>query len=321
MKSLGTLQVSPLGYGCMGLSGIYGASDDDQGIRTLQGAADRGVTFFDTADVYGNGHNEELVGRALRDRREGLVIASKFGLRGQSGSARNQVSGHPDYLKEAVRASLKRLAMDYLDLYYLHRVDPQVPIEDTVGAMAELVQQGLVRHIGLSEASAATVRRACAVHPVTALQSEWSLWMRDIEAEILPTCRELKVGIVPWSPLGRGFLTHQLTQLADDDYRRTAPRFQGDNFEHNLERARQLSELAKEWGHSAAQLALAWLLHQGPDVVPIPGTRKLERVEENLGAVRISLSAQQVDQMERIFPPGSTAGDRYPENLMRTVNL
>jgi len=320
MRNLGKLQVSSLGYGCMGLSGIYGGSDDAQGMRTLQGAADAGVTFFDTADVYGDGHNEELLGRALRDRREKLVIASKFGLQAQT-SATRSVSGHPDYVKQAVRQSLKRLGMDYLDLYYLHRVDPQVPIEDTVGAMAELVERGLVRHIGLSEASAATLRRAAAVHPIAALQSEWSLWARDLEAEILPTCRELGVGLVPWSPLGRGFLTHQLTQLAADDYRLTAPRFQGDNFQINLERARRLAELAGEWGCTAAQLALAWLLHQGQDVVPIPGTRSLERVHENLGSLWVELDAARMARLEELFPPGSTAGERYPEHLMRTVNL
>lgn len=304
----------------MGLSGIYGGSDDEQGIRTLQGAADAGVTFFDTADVYGNGHNEELLGRALRDRRQGLVIASKFGLKAQTGSDR-QVRGHPDYVKQAVRASLRRLGLDYLDLYYLHRVDPQVPIEDTVGAMAELVQQGLVRQLGLSEASPATIRRAAAVHPIAALQSEWSLWARDLEAEILPTCRELGIGLVPWSPLGRGFLTHQLTQLAPGDYRLTAPRFQGDNFQENLVRAGRLAELATQWNCSAAQLALAWLLHQGNDVVPIPGTRSLERVHENLGALQVQLDPTQRAALEQLFPPGSTAGERYPEHLMRTVNL
>ena len=320
MRHLGHLQVSSLGYGCMGLSGIYGGSDDAQGIRTLQGAADAGVTFFDTADVYGDGHNEELVGRAQRDRRQNLVIASKFGLQAQT-SANRQVCGHPDYLKKAVRDSLRRLSMDHLDLYYLHRVDPQVPIEDTVGAMAELVQQGLIGHIGLSEASAETLRRAASVHPIAALQSEWSLWARDIEAEILPTCRELGIGVVPWSPLGRGFLTHQLTRLAPDDYRLSAPRFQGDNFQHNLARAERLAELAAEWGCTAAQLALAWLLHQGQEVVPIPGTRSLERVQENLGALHIRLDDHKRASLEELFPPGSTAGARYPEHLMRTVNL
>ena len=320
MRNLGKLQVSSLGYGCMGLSGIYGDSDDAQGIRTLQGAADAGVTLFDTADVYGNGHNEELLGRALRDRRDTLVIASKFGLQAQT-SANRQVSGRPEYLQQAVRDSLRRLGMDYLDLYYLHRVDPHVPIEETVGAMAELVQQGLIRHIGLSEASAATVRRAAQVHPIAALQSEWSLWARDIEAEILPTCRELGIGLVPWSPLGRGFLTHQLTQLAADDYRLTAPRFQGDNFRANLERARRLAELAGQWGCTAAQLALAWLLHQGQEVVPIPGTRSLERMHENLGALWVELDAARLDLLEQLFPAGSTSGERYPEHLMRTVNL
>lgn len=304
----------------MGLSGIYGGSDDAAGIRTLRGAADAGVTFFDTADVYGDGHNEELLGRALGDRRHNLVIASKFGLQAQTSSSR-QVSGHPDYVKQAVHNSLRRLGMDYLDLYYLHRVDPKVPIEDTVGAMAELVNQGLIRYIGLSEASAATVRRAAQVHPITALQSEWSLWARDLEAEILPTCRELGIGVVPWSPLGRGFLTHQLTRLAPDDYRLTAPRFQGENFQQNLERARRLAELAAEWGCTAAQLALAWLLHQGEEVVPIPGTRSLERVRENLGALEVGLDAPRLAKLEELFPPGSTAGERYPEHLMRTVNL
>lgn len=312
--------ITGMGYGCMGLSGIYGASQDDQGIATLRGAADLGVTHFDTADVYGNGHNESLLGRAFAGRRDKLLIASKFGLTGQFGNSRG-VIGRPEYVHQAVRASLSRLNMDYLDLYYLHRVDPEVPIEDTVGAMAELVQQGLVRQLGLSEASAATIRRAVAVHPIFALQSEWSLWMRDIENEILPTCRELGIRIVPWSPLGRGFLTHQLTQLSPEDYRLTAPRFQGENFAKNLEKARQLAELAGEWGCTAAQLALAWLMHQGPDVVPIPGTRSLARVEENLGALKLSLSALNLQRLEELFPPGSTAGERYPEHLLRTVNL
>ncbi|MBN9419486.1 aldo/keto reductase [bacterium SCN 62-11] len=319
MRNLGLLQVSALGYGCMGLSGIYGASDDAQGVRTLQGAADAGITFFDTADVYGDGHNEELLGRALGDRRQHLVIASKFGLKAQA-SATREVSGRPEYVRQAVHQSLRRLNMDYLDLYYLHRVDPQVPIEETVGAMAELVQQGLIRHIGLSEASAATIRRAAAVHPITALQSEWSLWSRDIEAEILPTCRELGIGIVPWSPLGRGFLTNQL-ELQPGDYRLTAPRFQGENYQKNLDRSARFSELASHWNCTPAPLALAWLLHQGPEIVPIPGTRSLERVQQNLGALQVELSSANLATLSDLFPPGSTAGERYPEHLMRTVNL
>ncbi|MFN8609658.1 MAG: aldo/keto reductase [Vulcanimicrobiota bacterium] len=312
--------ISGIGYGCMGLSGIYGASQDDEGIATLRGAADLGVLLFDTADVYGDGHNERLVGRALAGRRKQLLIASKFGLTSQTGSHRG-VNGRPEYVHQAVRASLDRLGTDYLDLYYLHRVDPDVAIEETVGAMAELVQQGLVRQLGLSEASAATIRRAAKVHPIYALQSEWSLWMRDLEAEIVPTCRELGIRIVPWSPLGRGFLTHQLTQLAPDDYRLTAPRFQGENFTKNLEKARRLAELAAQWNCTAAQLALAWLLQQGPEVVPIPGTRNLARVEENMGALRLQLLPEQLRQIEELFPPGATAGQRYPEHLMKTVNL
>jgi aryl-alcohol dehydrogenase-like predicted oxidoreductase len=319
MRNLGQLQVSSLGYGCMGLSGIYGSSDDTQGLRTLEGAVEAGITFFDTADVYGDGHNEQLLGRALKPHRQRLVIASKFGLKAQA-SATREVSGRPEYVHQAVRQSLSRLQMDYLDLYYLHRVDPQVPIEDTIGAMAELVQQGLIRHIGLSEASAVTVEKAARVHPITALQSEWSLWTRDIEAEILPTCRRLGIGIVPWSPLGRGFLTHQL-ELQPGDYRLTAPRFQGDNYQTNLDRAARLSQLAAEWNCTAAQLALAWLLHQGEDIVPIPGTRSLERVHQNLGALQVQLNPARLATLEDLFPPGSTAGDRYPEHLMRTVNL
>ncbi|MBS2036231.1 aldo/keto reductase [bacterium] len=312
--------ITGIGYGCMGLSGIYGDSHDDQGIATLQGAADLGVILFDTADVYGSGHNETLLGRALGKRRGKLLIASKFGLTSQVGESRG-VNGRPEYVHQAVRASLSRLGTDYLDLYYLHRVDPDVPIEDTVGAMAELVQQGLVRQLGLSEASAATIRRAASVHPIYALQSEWSLWMRDLEAEVVPTCRELGIRIVPWSPLGRGFLTHQLTSLAPQDYRLTAPRFQGENFQKNLEKAALLAGFAAEWGCTAAQVALAWLLHQGSDVVPIPGTRNLSRVAENLDALKLSLSSDQMQQLEQLFPPGSTAGERYPEHLMRTVNL
>lgn len=321
-RKLGNLAVSALGLGCMGLSGIYGASEDEAGVALIHAALDRGVTLLDTSDFYGSeGHNERLLGRALRGRREGVILATKFGLRGSFIPGQSpQVCGRPDYVKEACAASLVRLGVEHIDLYYLHRVDQAVPIEETVGAMTELVKEGKVRFLGLSEASAQTIRRACAVHPISALQSEWSLWTRDIEASILPTCRELNVGLVPWSPLGRGFLTGQLAKLEEGDMRLSSPRFQGDNFTKNKALVARLEKMAVEKGSTAGQLALAWLLAQGGDVAPIPGTRKLSRLEENLGAVNLVLTEPEKAELERMFPAGVAAGERYNEVQFQLVD-
>jgi aryl-alcohol dehydrogenase-like predicted oxidoreductase len=305
----------------MGMSDFYGPSDEAKSVETLHHAIEIGVTFWDTADMYGVGRNEELVGRALRGRRDQVVLATKFGvLRGEDGSFRG-VDGSPDYVRKACDASLKRLGVDHIDLYYQHRVDPKVPIEETVGAMAELVRQGKVRHLGLSEAAAATVRRAVAVHSIAALQTEYSLWSRDIEDEHLPVCRELGVGLVAYSPLGRGFLTGKIQTLDDldaNDWRRTNPRFQGENFERNLTLAERIREIAAAKGCTPAQLALAWVLAQGRDVVPIPGTRSVERLEENAGASRVALSADDLMEIEEALPRSLVAGQRYSE--MASVN-
>lgn len=318
-RRLGDLEVSALGLGCMGLSGTYGAVDEDQAVALIRAALDLGVTFFDTADVYGHGHNEELLGRALGADRSRVALASKFGLAATGQASR--VDGSPDYVRRACEDSLRRLGTDHLDLYYLHRVDPQVPIEETVAAMAGLVWAGKVRYLGLSEAGAGTLRRACAIHPITALQSEWSLWTRDIEREILPTCRELGLGIVPWSPLGRGFLSGQVSALGEGDFRRGGPRFSEENMAKNRQLVEQLGQLAAAKGVTAAQLALAWLLDQGDDVVPIPGTRRVERLRENLGALELELSPAERADLQRLFPPGAAAGARYGEAQMRMVNL
>jgi aryl-alcohol dehydrogenase-like predicted oxidoreductase len=289
------LEVSTIGLGCMGMSEFYGPSEDAASIETLHHALEIGVTFWDTSDMYGSGHNERLIGRALAGRREEVVLATKFGiLRGEDAAFRG-VCGRPDYVKAACEASLSRLGIDHIDLYYQHRVDPQVPIEETVGAMAELVRAGKVRCLGLSEAGSATLRRAVAVHPIAALQTEYSLWTRDVEDDILPTCRSLGIGLVAYSPLGRGFLSGRIEtvdNLAPNDFRRNNPRFQGDNLAHNLVIVERLRALAAEKGATPAQLALAWLLAQGPDVVPIPGTRSRQRLEENAAASRMLLSAR-----------------------------
>jgi len=281
------------------------------------------VTFLDTADMYGVGRNEELVGRALRARRDGVVLATKFGnMRGADGSFRG-VNGRPEYVREACEASLRRLGVDVIDLYYQHRVDPQTPIEDTVGAMAELVRAGKVRFLGLSEAAPATLRRAHRVHPIAALQTEYSLWSRDPEDEILPTVRELGIGFVPYSPLGRGFLTGSIRSIDDlepDDYRRNSPRFQGENFAKNLELVEEIAALAREKGCTPSQLALAWVLAQGEDIVPIPGTKHRKYLEENVAALRIVLSAQDLMRIDRALPVGSAAGTRYPEAAMKALN-
>ena len=316
-------EVSAIGLGCMAMSEFYGPHDDEQSVNTIRRALDLGVNFLDTADVYGRGHNEELVGRAIRGRRNRVILASKFGIVRSADPEARGVSGHPKYVKACCDASLKRLAVDTIDVYYQHRVDPQVPIEDTVGAMAELVQAGKVRFLGLSEAGAETLRRAAAVHPITALQSEYSLWTRDVEQEILKTCRELGVGFVAYSPLGRGFLAGQvrrLEDLAENDWRRFNPRFARENFSRNLALVQQLEEFAAGKGCTSAQVALAWLLARGKDIIPIPGTRRIQRLEENIRALEVQLTPDDMQRLDELFPPGAAAGTRYPEAMMALLN-
>ncbi|WP_432001508.1 aldo/keto reductase [Streptomyces sioyaensis] len=320
-RHLGELAVSAQGLGCMGMSHGYGASDDAQSIATINRALDLGVTLLDTSDFYGAGHNEELIGRAVAGRRDDAVLATKFGFANRLGEP-TAIRGDAAYVREACDASLRRLGVDHIDLYYQHRVDPNVPIEETVGAMAELVAAGKVRHLGLSEASAATIRRAHAVHPIAALQSEWSLWTRDLEHEIAPVCRELGIGLVPFSPLGRGFLTGRYTSvkgLPESDMRRSQPRFADGNLEQNLAIVEKLDEIAAEKGVSAGQLALAWVQHRGSDVVPIPGTRRQKYLEENLGALAIELTAEELAAIDAAAPAGRIAGTRYDEASMAFV--
>ena len=308
------LVVSTLGLGCMGMSQSYGAADRDESLATIARALDLGITFLDTSDVYGSGHNEELVGEAIAGRRDEVQLATKFSLTHTPDGMR--IDGRPENVRACAEASLRRLKVDVIDLYYQHRVDRQVPIEDTVGAMAKLVEQGKVRHLGLSEASAASIRRAVAVHPIAALQSEWSLWTRDLETEVLAVAREHGVGIVPFSPLGRGFLTGAITSPADfgeDDFRRNNPRFQGDAFQANLRLVEAVREMAAEKGVSAGQLALAWVLAQGEDVVPIPGTKRRSYLEENAGAVAVELSPDDLARLDAIAPPDVAVGGRYPD--------
>ena len=320
-RKLRDLEVSAIGLGCMGMSEFYGTTNEDQAIQTIHYALDNGINFLDTADMYGPFTNERLVGKAIKDRRDKVILATKFGNERREDGTWIGINGKPDYVKSACDASLQRLGVDYIDLYYLHRVDPDVPIEDTVGAMKQLVEAGKVRYIGLSEAATDTIRRAEKVHPITALQTEYSLWSREPEDDILPTVRELGMGYVAYSPLGRGFLSGDITSIEDlepNDYRRRSPRFQGENFQKNLELVDRIREIATEKQVTPSQLALAWVLHQGNDIVPIPGTKHVRYLEQNLAAINIKLSKEDLDRINAAAPIGAAAGDRYAN--MSSVN-
>jgi aryl-alcohol dehydrogenase-like predicted oxidoreductase len=318
-------EVSAIGLGCMGMSAFYGATDESEALQTIQRALDLGCCFLDTSDMYGPHTNERLVGRAIKERREEVFLATKFAIKleqGEDGRPRRSVDGRPEYVRSACDGSLQRLGVEQIDLYYQHRVDPNTPIEDTVGAMAELVAAGKVRYLGLSEASAATIRRAHAVHPITAVQTEYSLWTRDLEAEILPTLEELGIALVAYSPLGRGFLSGRFSspeELDEGDFRRYAPRFTGENLKHNTELVERVRELAEEKGVTPGQLALAWVLHRGEHIVPIPGTKRVSYLEENLAAAGVELSDEEVQRIADVVP--TAAGERYDPQGMRSVNL